>query len=297
MKSWLCTPSLLLLLVSATAQPPQMFSYQGIARTAGGTPMSNQSVTLGIFIHQGNAAGTLVYTETHNTTTDQFGMFNIKVGGGTPTLGSFGAIRWGTNNYFEEVYLNGVSMGTSQLLSVPYALNGSSSGFRAHMGTAVPMTPNSSSVINFNAVEFDDGNHISAGSFTVPSNGFYHIESLIHLSIPAYNQVLNVPVHILTTIPGTPYNLDYSNTYTSTYNISTGELDAVIYADAVPVDFAMGRSQPSGNGIEMVLRPSTNVYLTAGQVITVVVQNNSNTISATVLPDFNLTYLSGYKIY
>lgn len=297
MKYLICIYLFFFSLSTATAQPPQMFKYQGIARTAGGTPLSNQSITLGINIHSGNAAGPLVYTETHSTNTDQFGMFNINVGGGTPTLGTFAAIRWNSSIYFQEVYLNGVSMGTSQLLSVPYALNASSSGFRAHMTSSLPLAPNTSANINFNAIEFDDGNHVSAGSFTVPSTGFYHLEALIHLRIAAYDDTIHDPINFSILVPFTPSNVDYHNNNNIPYTVGGGEMDAIIFADASPVDFTQARSVPTSDGMEMVLKPSTNVYLTAGQVITVKVQNNSDQNSVTVLPDFNITYFSGYKIY
>lgn len=297
MKFFLCILVGSFLTATINAQPPQMFKYQGIARTSGGTPMSNQSISIGINIHQGSAAGTLVYTETHSTSTDQFGMFNINVGGGTPTLGTFSSIRWNSNSYFQEVYLNGVSVGTSQLLSVPYALNASSSGFRAHMTSAVPMSANSSATINFDAVEFDDGNHLSAGAFTVPSTGFYHVESLIHLRVPAYNDTIVDPINFNIPVPSTPYNVTYNNLNNIPYNIGGGSIDAIIFADANPIDFMIGRSVPTGDGMDMVLKTSTNAYLTTGQIITVRVQNNSDHIGATVQPDFNVTYFSGYKIY
>jgi uncharacterized protein (TIGR02145 family) len=57
---------------------------------------------------------------------------NLVIGQGTATTGSFSAINWGTGNYYLGIELNTgagyVAMGTTQLLSVPYALYANSSG-------------------------------------------------------------------------------------------------------------------------------------------------------------------------
>lgn len=112
-----------------TAQPPQLLKYQGIARDSTGNPVSNDTIALRISIHQGTLTGTVVYRETHSLVfTNQFGAFSINIGGGTVNTGIFSTIPWGRYNYFQEVEMdvtggnNFVSMGTSQYLSVPYAL-------------------------------------------------------------------------------------------------------------------------------------------------------------------------------
>jgi hypothetical protein len=74
-----------------------------------------------------------VYSETHQAPTDDLGQVNLIIGTGTATTaGSFSAINWGTGNYFLGIELNTgagyVAMGTTQLLSVPYALYANSAG-------------------------------------------------------------------------------------------------------------------------------------------------------------------------
>jgi hypothetical protein len=69
-----------------------------------------------------------VYTELHIKTTNAFGLVDLEIGRGTAPTGSFSAINWGTNMYFLKVDMDPAGgatyqlMGTSQLLSVPYAL-------------------------------------------------------------------------------------------------------------------------------------------------------------------------------
>jgi len=110
------------------AQAPQSFSYQAIARNSSGAGISNQNIGLRISILQGSVTGTSVYTETHTALTDANGILNLAIGTGTVTAGAFSAIPWETGTYFVQVEMditggtNYVLMGTSQLLSVPYAL-------------------------------------------------------------------------------------------------------------------------------------------------------------------------------
>lgn len=116
------------------AQAPQMFSYQGVARDNVGNALANQNIGLQIDIHQTTPGGTIIFSETHTVTTNAFGLFNIAIGGGTPVVATLSAIDWANGPYFTEVSMDEtggtsyVSLGTSQLLSVPYALYADSSG-------------------------------------------------------------------------------------------------------------------------------------------------------------------------
>lgn len=131
-KSILLFGSCFLFLVSI-AQAPQKLNYQGVARDNAGTELANQSIGLRITIRQGQPNGTISYCESHAVTTNQFGLFAVDIGGGTVILGSMN-INWANGPYFLETELdatggtNYTSLGTSQLLSVPYALYAETSG-------------------------------------------------------------------------------------------------------------------------------------------------------------------------
>jgi len=109
-------------------QAPQSFSYQAIARDASGLGISNQNIGLRISILEGSTTGLSVYTETHLIKTDVNGVLNLAIGTGTATNGTFSTINWGAGTYFVQIEMDitggttYVLMGTSQLLSVPYAL-------------------------------------------------------------------------------------------------------------------------------------------------------------------------------
>ncbi len=119
----------LIFLVSNTfAQAPQRMSYQAIVRDNLGNLVTNQNVSMRVSILQGSVSGTTSYSETHSTSTNNNGLVTIEIGGGLPITGTFSAINWSTGTYFikTETDPSGGSnysiVGTSQLLSVPYAL-------------------------------------------------------------------------------------------------------------------------------------------------------------------------------
>jgi hypothetical protein len=110
------------------AQAPQSFSYQSIARKTTGVPLTNTVIGLRIGIRDLTSTGSVVYLETQTATTNAFGLFTISIGSGTVVSGSFADVKWDLGAKFIEVEAdfdggaNYGSMGTSQLLSVPYAL-------------------------------------------------------------------------------------------------------------------------------------------------------------------------------
>ncbi|HEY9082365.1 MAG TPA: hypothetical protein VIN73_03460 [Vicingaceae bacterium] len=105
------------------AQAPEKINYQAVARDLSGNPLVNQTLNVTYEIRQSSPTGTSVYTETHSgISTNQFGLFTTEIGGGTPSFGTFAGINWGAGLHYLYVEVNGDPMGSSQLLSVPYAL-------------------------------------------------------------------------------------------------------------------------------------------------------------------------------
>lgn len=126
--------ALMLASVMAFAQAPQAVNYQGVARNTAGTALQNQALGLRMTIHSGTATGPVVYQETFTATTNSFGLYTVQVGRGTPVSGTFNAISWGGTAHFLEVEMditggtNYAAAGTSELISVPYALYAETSG-------------------------------------------------------------------------------------------------------------------------------------------------------------------------
>ncbi|MDF1672521.1 MAG: hypothetical protein P1U41_03395 [Vicingaceae bacterium] len=105
------------------SQSPDLINYQAVARDLSGNPLVSTAVNITYDIRQNSSIGTIVYSETHNLTTNQFGLFTAEIGGGTPVTGTFAGINWSTGLYYLQVTVNGDVMAATQLLSVPYALH------------------------------------------------------------------------------------------------------------------------------------------------------------------------------
>jgi len=110
------------------AQVPQKMSYQALIRNASNALITNSNIGMKISILQGSSIGTAVYVETQTATTNANGLVTLEIGTGTVVSGTFSAISWGTNTYFIKTETdptggtNYTISGTSQFLSVPYAL-------------------------------------------------------------------------------------------------------------------------------------------------------------------------------
>ena len=109
--------------INGFSQSPDLINYQAVARDLSGNPLVSTAVNITYDIRQNSAIGTVVYSETHNLTTNQFGLFTAQIGGGTPVTGTFAGINWSTGLYYLQVTVNGDVMTATQLLSVPYALH------------------------------------------------------------------------------------------------------------------------------------------------------------------------------
>lgn len=109
----------------AIAQAPEGINYQAVARDGTGSEMVNTPIAVQIQIL--NSALAVVYQEDHTDTTNAFGLFNVVIGQGTNTTGTFSTINWAASPYYLRVYVDAnaagyVDMGYTQLWSVPYAL-------------------------------------------------------------------------------------------------------------------------------------------------------------------------------
>lgn len=116
------------------AQAPNRISYQSVVRNADNQLVANQKVTLKISIIQSSVNGVEVYAEKHTKETNANGLLSIQIGNGQLLGGDFSLIDWGRGPYFvnSEIDSNGGEnyniSGTSQMLSVPYALYAERSG-------------------------------------------------------------------------------------------------------------------------------------------------------------------------
>ena len=127
---------ILLGLFSSTAysQAPSIMSYQAVIRDNTGAIVASQPIGIKISILQGSVTGTPVYVEEQSPTSNSNGLISIQVGSGQATQGSIQTIDWASGPYFIQSSCdisggnNYSVIGTTQLLSVPYALYAANSG-------------------------------------------------------------------------------------------------------------------------------------------------------------------------
>src|SRR5690554_3715665 len=129
MKKIITVCAVLLMTASVFAQAPEKMSYQAVVRDGSNALVSSTAVGMQISILQGSASGTAVYVETQTPTSNANGLVSLEIGAGTVVSGTFNTIDWANGPYFIKTETdptggtNYTITGTSQLLSVPYALH------------------------------------------------------------------------------------------------------------------------------------------------------------------------------
>lgn len=168
------------------AQAPYLFNYQGIARDSYGNPMSKQIIHLKLSILPTLESTQPEFVETHIITTNEFGLYNLQIGNGKTIYGSIEKVKWENGNQYIQVAIdptggdNFISIGTTQLLSVPYAIYANKAGMLANedkhtrsgavstsaAGTGTPNFVAKFSAANTieNAQLFDNGTNIGIGT-------------------------------------------------------------------------------------------------------------------------------------
>ncbi len=115
-------------------QSPYLFNYQGIARDVKGNPLIKQDLSLHISILPGLDATEAEYIELQFVHTNEFGLYTLQIGNGKALTGTMQTVSWEKGNKYIKVAIdptggeNFLDAGSSQLLSVPYALYAERSG-------------------------------------------------------------------------------------------------------------------------------------------------------------------------
>jgi len=126
------------------SQAPNLMSYQAVIWDGSGNLVSEKMVSIRLSILQGSVTGTSVYSETHRIHTNINGLISLLLGGGTTTTGKIADINWGSGSYFLKTEtdptggVNYTIVGTTQLISVPYAMHSNTSN---NLNTPTPGLP------------------------------------------------------------------------------------------------------------------------------------------------------------
>ena len=119
--------SILFCAITFAQSVPQGINYQAVARDANGDVLMNQTLTIQFSVISDIATSAVSWQETHSVSTNDYGLFTAIIGQGTATtVGSsatFDVVDWGSTTHFLKVEMDGVDMGTTQLMSAPYSLH------------------------------------------------------------------------------------------------------------------------------------------------------------------------------
>jgi len=159
------------------AQAPQFINYQAIAWNANNTPRTNQTITVTFNIRALTTTGSIEFTETHTTATNEQGLFTLGIG--SANQNGFKAIDWSKGPKFIQVIVDGLTAGTTQILSVPYALYAEKTNLQAGAGISVSgnTITNTGDLDNTNEIQAltINGNQLSlsknGGTVLIPSSG------------------------------------------------------------------------------------------------------------------------------
>jgi Chaperone of endosialidase len=134
--AWIC-----LGLTNLVAQAPASFNYQAVPRRNDSLIYNaGQILKFRFEIHSGASTGPIVFAETNNLEVNRQGAVNTSIGLGASVSGlphDLASIDWGTNQFFLTVMVdvnsNGSfdaaeNFGSSQLVSVPFAMYAKSAG-------------------------------------------------------------------------------------------------------------------------------------------------------------------------
>lgn len=137
------------------AQAPQGFNYQATVRDGSGELIVNTNVYFKFNIIQGSQTALPIFTETHYVPTDDLGQVNLVIGQGTANTGTFSELDWSLGSYYLGIELDigdgYVAMGTTQLLSVPYALYSETSGNASPITSVIPDGTNDGDILKWDS--------------------------------------------------------------------------------------------------------------------------------------------------
>ncbi|OCA71378.1 beta strand repeat-containing protein [Chryseobacterium arthrosphaerae] len=158
------------------SQAPEKMSYQAVIRNGSGQLLGNQSIAVRVSILQGSPAGAEIYAERLTGNTNANGLVSLEIGTGTVITGTFASINWPAGSYYLKTETdpaggtNYTITGTSQLLSVPYAMYAKSAGNSGGTFT-IPYinTVNNASTL-FSLTNDGDGTSLEGNNTTTTSN-------------------------------------------------------------------------------------------------------------------------------
>jgi hypothetical protein len=166
----------LLLANMIIAQVSSSFNYQAVIRNAAGELVVNQEISIQLSILEGTETSTPIYTETHSVESNAYGMISLKVGEGDPSGSEFSDIDWTSDAKFIKVEAditgntNYVNIGTSELMSVPFAKYAKDADLSAYADSS--RTSNSSMYSSVS--DYSDSTRVAKSSVYADTSVYSH---------------------------------------------------------------------------------------------------------------------------
>ncbi len=267
----------LLIITSIFAQTPEKMSYQAVVRDGNNALVTNTQIGMQVSILQGSANGTVVYTETQTPNTNANGLVSIEIGANA----EFSNINWANDIYFIKTETdptggeNYTITGTSQLLSVPYALNAKTA--ESFTGTITENDPvftewdkNYNDLTNLPTL-FDGQYSNLTGSPVIPTDLEDLTDNTSLLFSRNYNDLLNLP----SLFDGDWYSLSNTPTTISAYGITDafdGQYSSLTGTPTIPTDLENLTDNTSllfsGNYNDLTNKPIITDNQTLSEVLT-----------------------------
>ena len=196
---------------------PQGFNYQATVRNTIGELIINSNVYFKFNFIQGSQTAVPVFTETHDIPTDDLGQVTLIIGEGTANTGVFSELDWSFGSYYLsiELSINGpndyVAMGTTQLLSVPYALYAINSGNTTTIPNLESVRSESNSATNQQIKDLQDP---TEAQDAVTKNYTYSkvvVDALIAAAVNNLHSQINENLNLLECLKGKVYRKDIPN--------------------------------------------------------------------------------------
>ncbi len=228
--------------LSLTAQnAPLSVNYQAVVRSPTGTILPNQQVEIRFSVLRDSIRGNIIYQEQHNTSSNDLGLINLKLGEGIPLLSQFRLIDWSVSPILARIELSiggspFTTMGEEGFSSVPYSIYSNRSSYtdslsRDAINTLPKLTLSGDTLF----CGSNDTVPLQLSSYTlteaqvdayVANNGY--LTSEIDGSVTNEIQDLQLNNHSLTITNNTTGTTVDLSPYLDTTNLSESQVDAYV---------------------------------------------------------------------